>query len=707
MKLAKKMMCLVLAMALTVAMPVTPASAAKKKAPKLNKKKLTLTVGKTAKLKVKNTKKKIKWSSSKKSVATVNKKGKVTAKKAGKTTITAKVGKKKLKCKITVTPKKVKNTATPSPTSTVKPDTDNSVPKVTPTVAPTVKPEVENTPATATPIPTGIPTATPTATPVDNSLKIVSMEIKDSFLVQITLNKEQELTKENFVVKMKRFQNGKYNNILDISSIRTGDQKTYSIGLDSNTSEFSVGEYVQVTITGLEETISAESIYTEMEDKTEDLQFSVNIEDELDNITVNGKGYCTILSKTLPEGISCKYSNVESCIQFTGTFSTAGVREGTVVVEDELGNKYTNNIVWIVGGEEGIALYVPPMYAMTKENQEVPVSASYQAMGGSGSYSFSVLDDEYKDIVSIEDGYVSGSFPSGTHNINIKITDTEDETITSTFTWKVDIKTGRTISVKIKDAKGNIIEDAETSLCFLNKNYDDLYCSSISYSVCGEETIALMDGTYQFEIFIGNYNCILQNFEVSSETTTLEYTLPVYNVVLSSTLDISGVQWYESTDSDNYVVGDIFYLKNGTYTLTGKLIEGMKEYILQTEITIDGENTTANVTIEEENNRILGALTFETSQEVTLKDDFVYYSFTPEESGTYAFYSSGEDDIDTYGELLDEEYNLLSEADDTETSRHFELTYDLEAGNTYYIGIRCYGKDHIGRTVELSSYGIG
>ena len=216
-----------------------------------------------------------------------------------------------------------------------------------------------------------------------------------------------------------------------------------------------------------------------------------------------------------------------------------------------------------------------------------------------------------------------------------------------------------------------------------------------------------MDGTYQFEIFIGNYNCILQNFEVSSETTTLEYTLPVYNVVLSSTLDISGVQWYESTDSDNYVVGDIFYLKNGTYTLTGKLIEGMKEYILQTEITIDGENTTANVTIEEENNRILGALTFETSQEVTLKDDFVYYSFTPEESGTYAFYSSGEDDIDTYGELLDEEYNLLSEADDTETSRHFELTYDLEAGNTYYIGIRCYGKDHIGRTVELSSYGIG
>lgn len=69
---------------------------------KLNKKKATLYVGDTLKLKVKGTKKKVKWSSSKKSVAKVSSKGKVTAKKAGKATITAKVGKKKYKCKITV-----------------------------------------------------------------------------------------------------------------------------------------------------------------------------------------------------------------------------------------------------------------------------------------------------------------------------------------------------------------------------------------------------------------------------------------------------------------------------------------------------------------------------------------------------------------------------------------------------------------------------
>ena len=80
-------------------------------APKLNKKTATITVGKTLKLKVKGTKKKVKWSSSKKSVCTVNQSGKVTAKKAGKAVIKAKVAKKTLKCNVTVKAKK-----TPKPT---------------------------------------------------------------------------------------------------------------------------------------------------------------------------------------------------------------------------------------------------------------------------------------------------------------------------------------------------------------------------------------------------------------------------------------------------------------------------------------------------------------------------------------------------------------------------------------------------------------
>ena len=64
--------------------------------------------GKTYTLKVKGTKKKVKWSSNKKTIATVTRKGKVTAKKQGTAVITAKIGKKKYKCKVKVWQKTTK-----------------------------------------------------------------------------------------------------------------------------------------------------------------------------------------------------------------------------------------------------------------------------------------------------------------------------------------------------------------------------------------------------------------------------------------------------------------------------------------------------------------------------------------------------------------------------------------------------------------------
>ena len=98
----------VIALTLTLAMPVT-AEAATKKAPKLNKSKVTLTITKkktkpAVQLKVKNAAgRKVKWTSSNKKVVTVSAKGKVTAKKKGSAVITVKVkGSKTLRCKVTV-----------------------------------------------------------------------------------------------------------------------------------------------------------------------------------------------------------------------------------------------------------------------------------------------------------------------------------------------------------------------------------------------------------------------------------------------------------------------------------------------------------------------------------------------------------------------------------------------------------------------------
>lgn len=75
-------------------------------APKISRKKITLTEGKTATLRVKGTKGKVKWKSSKKKVVAVKKTGarkaKITAKKKGQAKVTAIVGRKKLVCQVTV-----------------------------------------------------------------------------------------------------------------------------------------------------------------------------------------------------------------------------------------------------------------------------------------------------------------------------------------------------------------------------------------------------------------------------------------------------------------------------------------------------------------------------------------------------------------------------------------------------------------------------
>ena len=191
-KLCTRAWCGVLAAALVVTSTSSVMLAEAAKAPKLNKKTITLRAGAKKQLKVKNLKKKqkVKWKSSKKKIATVSKKGLVRAKKIGITKIVAKVGKKKLVCHVRVLPKKIVirrpkpmpvatpvRVVTPKPTAMVQPSETTNVrptmdvtakPTIAPTVKPTMVPTVKPTTApTATPTvkPTATPTVKPTATP--------------------------------------------------------------------------------------------------------------------------------------------------------------------------------------------------------------------------------------------------------------------------------------------------------------------------------------------------------------------------------------------------------------------------------------------------------------------------------------------------------------------------------------------------------------
>lgn len=143
---AKQILCMLMAASLLM-QPQVNVSQAKKAT--IAKKKITIKVGQTKKVSIKNKKKKAKYkfSSSKKSVAKVNSKGVITGVKAGSAKITVKEKFKKKTRKVGVITVKVKKKTTT--TNTTKVD-------VTPT------PTVTSTP---TPVVTAEPTATPTATP--------------------------------------------------------------------------------------------------------------------------------------------------------------------------------------------------------------------------------------------------------------------------------------------------------------------------------------------------------------------------------------------------------------------------------------------------------------------------------------------------------------------------------------------------------------
>ena len=169
-----KFMAILLTLVLTLSMAnglVFNVSAA---SPKLNKKKVTITVGKTVKLKVKKNKakKKVKWKSANKKIVKVTKKGKIKGIKPGKTVVTAKVGKKKLKCKVKVVAKKqtTKPTVKPTVPATTKAPVQTTQAPVT-TKAPVQTTKVETT--TKTPVQTTqAPTTAKTTTIVDGKQPI-------------------------------------------------------------------------------------------------------------------------------------------------------------------------------------------------------------------------------------------------------------------------------------------------------------------------------------------------------------------------------------------------------------------------------------------------------------------------------------------------------------------------------------------------------
>lgn len=178
----------VLVLSMTIGSATGITSEAKAKKATLKTKSVSLKVGKTKTIKIKNKKKSCKYTfkSSKKKVATVSKKGKIKAVKAGSAKITvkeiAKKGKGKSRkvgtVKVKVTKKTTTKKATPTPGSKATPTPGNNA---------TATPGNNATPTpTATPDAPAVVTPSPTPVPNGVSVKVYTDEIAEANLIAQT-----------------------------------------------------------------------------------------------------------------------------------------------------------------------------------------------------------------------------------------------------------------------------------------------------------------------------------------------------------------------------------------------------------------------------------------------------------------------------------------------------------------------------------------
>ncbi len=666
MKATKKVISFLLIMALVFSMSASIESAAKKKAPKLNKKKVTLKVGKTVKLKVKNTKKKVKWSikSGKKNIKLTKKKKTsviVTAKKKGKATVIAKLGKKTLKCNITIEKKEGKK----------KDDTA--------TVVPAVK---------------------------LNAVKVLNPET-----IQVELSSVQKLSATNFAIYNKTYKHGSYNRKLTIAGVTSTDQKNYIIKVDNVNSEIQENEYIQVTVTGLQKTgtASLETVYVATPEiyESEEIFPYMAGEEMKNSISFLGDGSGEIVSQKVPKGIKCEISQDGEEILLEGTISTIGIHTGEIIFKDELNNTFVKKLTWLVGDEQNV-------YAMCSKNyhtynRKAPEDTSTIAFvaGGSGEFRVTAEDEDFDGYINYS-SYLRRTFintvvpKAGITNYNFKVVDKKNSKVKTTFVWTIEAKETKTVPVTIKDAVGNEIEKIYSIGHFRNQAKSSPYniLSNISLEDDGKYYVSLLPGD-TYDITLEYHSCKkIYDFKMTDKIEKLEFVLPIYPITLQmKDLDISNVEWYGDVAGDYVAKGKRFYCEPGKYELSGELL-GDTVYDLKVSFTYDGKNSvTAKPTIVSQRAFAKGTVTTATGTAIVLAKDYEYYKFIPEESGEYAFYCVTEDAYsgvseDTVGKLYDENMEEIAYNDDVygeeTTSTDFRFTQTCEAGKTYYLGVKGY-----------------
>lgn len=431
--------------------PSDTALAAKKES--LSKKNVTLTVGKTATVKVKNASKAVKWSTNKKKIATVTASGKkkATAKikgvSAGKATITAKVGTKKLSCKVTV---------------------KKAVSKI----------------------------------------KSVSVDPLDTSCVVLTMKKATPVNVSDLVVAKKNYKEGSYNYKPTIKTIASADQITYRIYLDSSIAK---GDWLKVTYN---KTDSVEQQYINkvygytMTEYVKKGKLTKEYASQYFSNTVGTVQY-SLVSGKLPEGMTL---NTKRGV-IKGIPTTAGSYKFTIQAKDELGrsakatltyNIYDETVLMVPNTSLNVRLddYVDARVADTTTNTpgvSYYESTTIRPYGGSGKYTFALAATDVPNVrlsTDVKDAngqvvqesaatsqlYVPYEITEGEHTYSVTVTDVQNPSLIQTINVTVIAKKYYNITGTAKDSLGSDLTGNELYFYPVGSTSSESYVRKVGFT---------------------------------------------------------------------------------------------------------------------------------------------------------------------------------------------------------------------------------
>ena len=139
---------------------------------------------------------------------------------------------------------------------------------------------------------------------------------------------------------------------------------------------------------------------------------------------------------------------------------------------------------------------------------------------------------------------------------------------------------------------------------------------------------------------------------------------------LSGNFIIKGEQSGSSKTSESYAM----YLKAGTYYV----------FMKYTDAKVPQRVITSYVQPEKE-------ITGDINETITVENNaYPVYKFTPSQSGEYCFMSTASSYIYMYGLVYDENFKKIASDSSGYLNGQFKLTYNFEAGKTYYVVARKY-----------------